>query len=324
MSDGTILIVGPLMPYAVSLLEDSGAEVLHLPEDASQAAFLAEHANRVRAVGLARAIDTELIDALPRLGLIANFGVGYDNVPVAHCASRKVLVAHTPHVLTDDVADTAIALMLMAVRHFGQAERYLRAGRWVSEGMFPLSGSLKDARVGILGFGRIGRAVAQRVAGFPVTISYHDVSADGSVPYAYAESPVALARGSDVLIAVLPGGDATRGIVDRGVFEALGPDGVFVNVGRGTAVNQDDLIAALKSGTIATAGLDVYAREPDIPQELTAMDHVVLLPHVASGSHATRKAMADLFARNILEFMRTGEAVTPVPETPNSLRSEMA
>ncbi|MFV0490150.1 MAG: 2-hydroxyacid dehydrogenase [Vibrio fluvialis] len=321
MSDEIILTVGPLMAYAVKLLTRSGFEVASLPEDATQVSFLKEYGNRVRAVALARVIDETLINALPNLGLIANFGVGYDNVPVALCVKRKILVAHTPHVLTDDVADTAVALALMTIRQFGQAERYLRAGRWVTEGMFPLSGSLSGASIGILGYGRIGQAVAQRLSGFPVAIRYHDLAPTPDATGTYVATSQELAHQSDVLIAVLPGGEATRGIIDHKIFEALGTTGIFINVGRGTAVNQDDLIAALEAGTIRAAGLDVYASEPDIPASLIAMDHVVLLPHVASGSETTRKAMADLFARNITEFMKTGQALTPVPETPNSLRS---
>jgi lactate dehydrogenase-like 2-hydroxyacid dehydrogenase len=311
-----VLIVGPLNPLAASGLS-AATRTLHLPEGSDQAAFLERHAGEIEALVLARAVDVPLVDRFPRLRIIANFGVGYDNLPTLHCASRGIIVTHTPHVLTDDVADTAMALMLMAVRRFGAAERYLRAGRWSAEGMFPLTGSLKGRTLGVLGLGRIGRAVARRAEGFGLPIAYHDIAPAPDLPYTFHASARELAKAVDILIAVLPGGPGTLRMVDAGVFEALGPDGIFVNVGRGTAVDQPALIAALQSGAIAGAGLDVYESEPGVPQALLDMEHVVLLPHVASGSHATREAMSRLVVDNITAFFTTGKALTPVPETPN-------
>lgn len=316
MLTNTVLVVGPLNPLAAAGLS-AVARTLHLPEGPEQAAFLDRYAGEIEALVLARAVDAPFVDRFPHLRIIANFGVGYDNLPTLHCAGRGIVVTHTPHVLTDDVADTAIALMLMAVRRFGAAERYLRAGRWATEGMFPLTGSLKGRSVGVLGLGRIGRAVARRAEAFGVPVAYHDVAPVAEFGYAYHPTARALAEAVDILIAVLPGGPATLRMVDAGVFEALGPDGIFVNVGRGTAVDQPALIAALQSGTIAGAGLDVYESEPGVPQALLDMDHVVLLPHVASGSHATREAMSRLVVDNITSFFTTGKALTPVPETPN-------
>lgn len=316
MLPNTILVVGPLNPLAVAGLS-AAVSTLMLPEGPDQAAFLDRHAAAVEGLVLARAIDAAFVDRFPRLRVIANFGVGYDNLPTRHCAARGIVVTHTPHVLTDDVADTAIALMLMAVRRFGAAERYLRAGRWVSEGMFPLTQSLQNRRLGILGFGRIGKAIATRAAGFGVSIAYHDIAAVVGSTYDYHESARSLAAAVDILIAVLPGGPGTLRAVNAEVLQALGPDGIFVNVGRGTAVDQPALIAALRNNVIAGAGLDVYESEPGVPRELLEMDHVVLLPHVASGSHATRQAMSRLVVDNITAFFSTGRALTPVPETPN-------
>jgi lactate dehydrogenase-like 2-hydroxyacid dehydrogenase len=316
MLANTVLVVGPLNPLAVAGLT-SATNTLLLPEGPDQAAFLERHAGDIEGLVLARAIDTTFVDRFPKLRIIANFGVGYDNLPTAHCAARSIIVTHTPHVLTDDVADTAIGLMLMAVRRFSAAERYLRAGRWESEGMFPLTQSLQNRRLGILGFGRIGKAIAARAAGFSVSIAYHDIAAVPGVSYAYFGSARELAEASDILIAILPGGPTTMRIVNAEVLKALGPDGIFVNVGRGTAVDQPALITALQAGTIAGAGLDVYESEPGVPQALLDMEQVVLLPHVASGSNATRQAMSRLVVDNVSAFFSTGRALTPVPETPN-------
>lgn len=316
MIDATILVAGPLMAHCVEGLS-AEARVLHLPDGEAAEAFLADHAGDIDALVPVRAVDPAFIDRFPRLRLIASFGVGYDGLPVAHCAARGITVVHTPHVLTDDVADTAIGLMLMTVLQFSAAERYLREGRWVREGMFPLSRSLSGRRLGILGLGRIGKAVARRAEGFGLPIAYHDINPAADLPYAYHSSPRDLAEAVDILIAVLPGGPGTKGIIDAGVFAALGPDGIFVNVGRGTAVDQPALIAALGNGTIAGAGLDVYEKEPDIPQALLDLPNAVLLPHVASGSQATREAMSRLVIDNVVAFFSTGRALTPVPETPN-------
>jgi lactate dehydrogenase-like 2-hydroxyacid dehydrogenase len=305
-------------PMAIELIAERATPVIAPPGPDGDAA-IAREAAEIRAIVLGRTVDAAFLSRFPRLGLVANMGVGYDNVPVAWCARNGILVSHTPHVLSDDVADTAVALALMTIRRFGEAERYLRAGHWGS-GAFPLTDSLAGRRVGILGFGRIGRAVARRLGGFEVSVAYHDVVADegsGLTRHADAE---ALARESDVLICVLPGGPATRGLVDARILRALGPSGYLVNVGRGTAVDQPALIAALTAGTIAGAGLDVYESEPDLPPELLALERVVLLPHVASASHRTREGMARLVAANVFEFLETGRAVSPVPETPNPSR----
>lgn len=316
MLPNKVLVVGPLLEFAVADLAANLA-VLQLPAGPEQAGYVAAHADEVEALVLARSVDVAFIDQFPRLRIIASFGVGYDNLPLARCIERGIVVVNTPEVLTADVADTALALMLMAVRRFSEAERYLRAGRWTAEGIFPLTGTLAGKRVGVLGFGRIGRAVAQRAAGFDVTIAYCDVAARPDVPYEYHATAEGLARAVDILVAVLPGGLATHRMVNAAVLEALGPEGIFVNVGRGTAVDQAALIDALASGGILAAGLDVYESEPHLPAALLQLERAVLLPHMASGTTHSREGMSRLVTQNLVSYFTTGRALTPVPETPN-------
>jgi lactate dehydrogenase-like 2-hydroxyacid dehydrogenase len=316
MIDRTVLIAGPLTPFAAEAVS-AMFRTLQLPAGSKAEPFLCAHAAEVEGMVLAQVVDEDFLDRFPRLRIIANFGVGYDNLPTLHAASRGILVTHTPHVLTEDVADTAWALILMAVRRFGEAERYLRAGCWARDGMFPLSASLQGRRLSILGMGRIGQAIARRAPGFGVPVAYHDVASLAALPYTRHESAKALAASVDILVAALPGSPSTRRLVDAEVLEALGSEGFFVNVGRGTVVDQPALIRALKAGRIAGAGLDVYESEPHLPQELLELDRIVLLPHVASGSRQTREAMTQLVIDNLAAFFTTGRALTPVPDTPN-------
>jgi lactate dehydrogenase-like 2-hydroxyacid dehydrogenase len=316
MLPNIVLIVGPLLDFAAADLAAS-LNTLKLPDGAAEAGFVAAHADAVEALVLARSVDADFVDRFPKLKLIASFGVGYDNLPLARCIERGIIVVNTPDVLTADVADTALALLLTAVRRFGEAERYLRAGRWAAEGIFPLTGTLAGKRVGVLGFGRIGRAVAQRAAGFDVSISYCDVAPRPDVPYSYCATATELAAAVDILVAVLPGGPATYHMVNAQVLKALGPEGIFVNVGRGTAVDQAALIAALTAGDILGAGLDVYETEPNLPASLLALERVVLLPHMASGTTHSRHGMSRLVTQNLVSYFTTGRALTPVPETPN-------
>ncbi len=202
-------------------------------------------------------------------------------------------MTNTPDVLTDEVADLTIGLLLATVRRIPAAERHLREGKWPS-GAFPLTSSLRDRKIGILGLGRIGKAIAKRLEAFGLPISYYGRHKQDGVEYAYVADPVELARQVDVLISVIPGGKATEKTIGAAVFEALGPDGIFLNVGRGTVVDEAALIDALKSNKIQAAGLDVYADEPNVPAELMALENTVLLPHVASGTVHTRNAMGQL------------------------------
>ncbi|AWN44443.1 2-hydroxyacid dehydrogenase [Methylobacterium durans] len=291
--------------------------VLHrLDEAPARDGFLAEVGPRIRAMAVnAHApVDADLLARLPNLEIVASFGVGYDTIDVGAARSRGIVVTNTPDVLSDEVADLALGLLLATLRQIPQADRYLRAGRW-PEKSFPLTATLRNRTVGILGLGRIGRAIARRLEGFGVDIAYHGRSPQ-DVPYAYHASLPDLARASDVLMIVAPGGPETRGIVNAAVLEALGPQGIVVNVARGSLVDEAALIAALRSGTILGAGLDVFAGEPHVPDALTAMDHVVLLPHVGSGSVHTRAAMGQLIVDNLTAWFAGKGPLTPVPETP--------
>jgi lactate dehydrogenase-like 2-hydroxyacid dehydrogenase len=275
-----------------------------------------ETRTRVTGAAVSGRFPASLIDALPHLQVIGSFGVGYDGVDVKAAAARGIMVTNTPDVLNDEVADTTIALLLNTLRQFPAAENYLRAGRWANEGAFPLSPmSLKGRRVGIHGLGRIGLEIAARLVPFKVEISYHTRSPRSDVSFAYHDSLLGLARAVDTLISIVPATPQTKGSINAEVLEALGPQGVLINVGRGSTVDQPALIRALQTGTIAAAGLDVYADEPHVPEDLIALENVSLLPHVASASVPTRNAMADLVVDNLIAWFDTGSALTPVPET---------
>ena len=291
---------------------------LHRLEEApDRDAFLDAAGPRIRglAVGAMCPIDARLFDRLPRLEIVASFGVGYDTIDVAEAHRRGIVVTNTPDVLSDEVADLALGLLLATIRRIPQADRYLRAGRW-REGSFPLTTSLRERRVGILGLGRIGRAIAQRLEGFGVSIAYHGRTPQADVAYAYHDSLLGLAKAVDVLIVASPGGPGTRGLVDAAVLAALGPEGIVVNIARGSVIDEAALIAALTAGTIHGAGLDVFENEPQVPQALVDLDQVVLLPHVGSGSHHTRAAMGRVLTDNLFSWFDGKGPVTPVPETP--------
>lgn len=289
-------------------------ELLRLWEQDDQDAMLARRGPDVRglATGGGRRTDAALLDRLPNLEIVANFGVGYDSVDVAAASARGVVVTNTPGVLDDEVADTAFGLLLMTVRELGRAEQYLRAGRWAAEGPYPLTPATVSGRsLGILGLGRIGEVIAARAELFGMTVSYHNRNKK-DVPYRYHASLLDMARDVDTLLIVVPGGDATRDLVDAEVLRALGPDGILINVGRGTVVDEQALIEALRSGTIRSAGLDVFATEPQVPAELMALDNAVLLPHVGSASLPTRRAMGQLVVDNLTAWFDKGAALTPV------------
>ena len=275
-----------------------------------------------KAVAVTGRLPGALMDALPQLEIIANFGVGYDGVEVAHAAAKGIAVSNTPDVLTEEVADTAIGLLLNTLRQLPQAEQWLRQGRWSHEGAFPLSPlSLRGRSVGLYGLGRIGLSIARRLEAFGVSIAYHTRSPREGLPYAYHSTLVGLAAAVDTLIVIVPGTEATRRTVNAEVLAALGRNGVLVNVGRGSTVDEPALIAALQGRVIAGAGLDVFENEPHVPDALMALPNVSLLPHVASASVFTRNAMADLVVDNIEAWFATGKALTPVPETPFTRRA---
>jgi len=316
MTKPALLITAPMMDGVLRAL-DAEFSVHRLWEQADREEFLARTGPDIRGLAtntLFGRLDEALLAQLPNLEIIANFGVGYDNVDAEAAAARRVVVTNTPHVLDEEVADLTIGLVLATLRQIPQADHYLRAGRW-ERGPFPLSGTLRGRRVGILGLGNIGKAVARRLEGFGVPIAYHGRSPQPDVAYPWHPTLIGLASWCDVLIIVVPGGAATRHLVDAPVLEALGREGVLINIARGSVVDEAALIAALREGVIQSAGLDVYEEEPHVPADLIAMPNLVLLPHVGSGSLHTREAMGRLVVDNLIGWFRDGAALTPVRET---------
>ena len=258
-------------------------------------------------------IDATFVELFPRLEIVSSFGVGYDHIDAATLAKRGIVVTHTPDVLTGEVADLALGLLIATVRQLPQVDRYLRAGKWL-ERPYPLTATLRGRKIGILGLGRIGKAIAKRLEACELEIEYHGRKPQPDVAYRYHATLLGLAQSCDVLMVVASGGGETKHIVNKEVLEALGPDGILINVGRGSVVDEAALVQALKDGKILSAGLDVFEDEPRVPAELIAMDHVVLLPHVGSASVHTRNAMGQLVVDNLVSWFGGKGAVTPVPE----------
>jgi lactate dehydrogenase-like 2-hydroxyacid dehydrogenase len=257
-------------------------------------------------------VRCEHLDQLPNLGAIVNFGVGYDSTDVSEANRRGVVVSNTPDVLTDCVADMALGLMIDVMRGLSAADRFVRRGEWASGQTRALARRVTGARVGILGLGRIGLAIARRLESFDAEISYYNRRERDDVDYAYAGSAIELARGCNVLILAAAGGEESRHVVDADVLDALGPDGFLINVARGSLVDERALVLALEEGRIAGVGLDVFADEPRVPAALFGRDDVVLLPHVGSATVETRAAMTDLALANVEAFLADGTLVTPV------------
>jgi hydroxypyruvate reductase len=241
----------------------------------------------------------EMIDRMPKLEIIASASVGYDGIPVEYARSKGIPVTNTPEVLNDDVADLAIALMIMTARRLVASDRYVRTGKWPSGGEYPLAQKASRKRVGILGMGRIGKEIAKRTEAMNNTVAYHSRRSAADVPYQHYANLVELAKDSDFLVAIIPSTPETQKIVSKQVIEALGPTGILVNVARGAVVDEDALVEALKSGKLGGAGLDVFVNEPQVPPALFAMDNVVLQPHVGSATHETRRAMSQLVLDNL-------------------------
>lgn len=269
-------------------------------------------AGRIRAISAAgpKPISAALIDSLPNLEVIANFGVGYDRVDVEAASRRGIVVTNTPDVLTEEVADFALGLMIAAVRRIPAADAFVRSGAWEGAA-FPLTPSLRGRRIGLLGMGRIGAAIARRVAAMGLGVAYHS-RRRADVPYAYHDSALGLAQGSDVLIVIVPGGAETDGLVDAAMLEALGPQGILVNMARGSVVDEPALIDALSHGRILGAGLDVFADEPRVDPALRGLPNVVLTPHAGSATVTTRNAMGDMVHANLRSWFETGHALHPV------------
>jgi lactate dehydrogenase-like 2-hydroxyacid dehydrogenase len=241
----------------------------------------------------------EMIDRMPKLEIIGSASVGYDGIPVEYARSKGIPVTNTPDVLNDDVADLAIALMTMTARRLIVADRYVRSGDWPKKGEFPLAYRASGKRVGILGMGRIGKEIGKRAEAANNSIAYHSRRPVADVSWKHYPSLVELAKNSDFLIVIIPATPQTNKIVGKEVLEALGPDGILVNVARGAVVDEAALVEALQSGKLGGAGLDVFEKEPQVPEALIGMDNVVLAPHVGSGTYETRRAMSQLVLDNL-------------------------
>ena len=313
LSTADVLCVAKLPP---ALLQDlAQACTLHDRLHESDPASFARVAPRIRGIAASgdSRVDARLIAALPALRIISVMGVGYDGIDVAAAKAAGVMVTHTPGVLDDDVADLGIALMLAWARQVPLADRYVRAGRW-PQGALALGRKFSGARLGLVGIGRIGQAIARRALAFDMDIAYTARTPRPELPYRWYSDAAALAERSDYLLVITPGGAHTKHLIDARVLRALGAKGCLVNIARGSVVDEGALIEALRSGTIAGAALDVYANEPNIDPALLGLEQVVLTPHIGSATAATRGAMADLARANLLAGLAGDAVLTPVPE----------
>jgi len=307
-----LISVAPLLPRQMKEIESEFTVHTYPASPAERPAFLAKLADRVRFVQTTGTYgaDGALINALPKLEIIACMGVGVDAVDLKVAKARGIAVTNTPDVLNDDVADLAIALMLMTSRRLAVSDGYVREGKWL-KGSQPLARKVSGKKLGILGLGRIGKAIARRAEAFDMPISYFGRNQQKDVPHRYYSDLAAMAKDVDFLVVICPGGPATKNLVNATVMEALGPEGILVNVARGSVVDEPALVAALKSGKLGGAGLDVFADEPNVPNELLTMENVVLAPHVGSATTETRNAMADLVVANLRAHLRGQKLVTP-------------
>jgi lactate dehydrogenase-like 2-hydroxyacid dehydrogenase len=316
MTKPTVLAVAKMSELVISQLSER-YELVELYKAQDPDATLQECAERVKViVTQSKTVDRAFMQALPNLEVIANFGVGYDMVDAKAAADLDIIVTNTPDVLNEEVADTTIGLLLMTVRQLPQSERHLRAGKWSKES-FPLTASsLQGRSIGIIGMGRIGEAIAHRLESFGVGLSYHARNQRSHLSYTYYQDLIQMATVVDTLIVIVPGGNQTKHMINKSVLEALGNDGILINVARGSVVDELALIEALESKVILSAGLDVFEEEPQVPQALIDMEHVVLLPHVGSASVPTRNAMSQLVVDNVVSWLEKGIVKTPVAETP--------
>ena len=308
-----IVLVGPLMPEVMADL-DAAFVVHRLYEAVGHEAWLAGIADRVRGLATdgANGCDGGLMDALPGLEIISINGVGFDAVDLPRARDRGIRVTNTPDVLTDDVADMALALALAVSRRICVGDRHVRNGGWEREGPMPLTRKVTGARIGILGLGRVGQAVARRFAGLDCKIGYTDLQPREDLPHRYFGVLTDLAAWSDILIVCAAGGPGTHNLIGRAELDALGPDGTLINVARGTVVDEPALVSALTEGRLGAAGLDVFADEPRVPSALLAMDQVVVQPHAASGTRETRLAMGRLVVDNLRAHFGGRPLLTPV------------
>jgi lactate dehydrogenase-like 2-hydroxyacid dehydrogenase len=318
MDKPDVLLIGASKPVLMAGL--TPAFTLHKLADAKDRdKFLGEVWPRVRGMAVAASslpVDGPFMSRFPKLEIVSSFGVGYDHVDAKWAGQHGITVTNTPDVLNEEVADTSVGLLLNTVREFPQAERYLRAGKWL-ERAYPLTkATLRDRTVGMVGMGRIGKAIARRLDAFGVPVVYHSRNPQRDVSYRHYPRLLDMARDVDVLMVIVPGGAATQNLINAEVLEALGPDGILINMARGSVVDEPALIKALQEKKIMAAGLDVFVNEPKVPQELIEMDNVVLFPHLGSASVETRRAMDQLVVDNLLAWAAGKPPLTPVPETP--------
>jgi lactate dehydrogenase-like 2-hydroxyacid dehydrogenase len=313
-----ILLIGPPKPVIVNGL-DPAVDLIRFSEAKDKDKLCAELAPRLRAIAMSvtsERMDGAFMSRFPKLEIVSSFGVGYDHIEIPWAVAHGITVTNTPDVLTEEVADTALGLLLCTVRELPQAERYLRTGKWAQKD-YPLTrASLRNRTVGLVGMGRIGQAIARRLEAMQVPVVYHSRRPAAGLSYKHYPELMDMARDVDILLVITPGGANTRNLINAEVLAALGPDGILVNMARGSVVDQPALIKALQEKTIMAAGLDVYANEPNVPPELIAMDHVVLFPHLGSASVATRERMDQLVVDNLLAWGAGKPPLTPVAETP--------
>ena len=304
-----VMLVSQVMPYMAQALNEQ--YVVHEKDHITDPNAL----QRIRAIvgGGDSKVEAKLMALLPNLEMISVVGVGYDGVDVKAALDRGVRISHTPNVLNDDVADLAMAHLLNVSRRLPQADRFVRNSDWV-DGPFPLSRKLSGSRLGLVGMGRIGQAIAKRALAFDMHISYTARSPKGELPYSFHATPEALAANVDFLLVITPGGPGTKHLINASVLKALGAKGYLINVARGSVVDEAALIEALQKKQIAGAGLDVFADEPKVSAELRNLQNVVLTPHVGSATFETRKAMSDLALANLKAHFSGEPLVSPIPE----------
>jgi lactate dehydrogenase-like 2-hydroxyacid dehydrogenase len=311
-----VVQVGPSKPVIAKGL--AGFTVHSLPPGTKRGTLPASlaHVQALVVTAAPELIDDGWFTHFPKLAIISNFGVGYDRVDAAAAAKRGIIVTNTPEVLTEEVADTSVGLLISTVREFSQAERFVRAGKWLEKG-YPLSkATLRNRTVGMVGMGAIGQAIARRLDAFRVPVVYHTRQPRPDLVYRHYPKLIDMARDVDTLMVIVPGGTATQNMINAEVLDALGPDGIVINMARGSVVDEAALIKALKEKRILSAGLDVYVKEPVVPKELIEIENVVLLPHLGSASIFTREKMDQLVVDNVLAWAAGEPPLTPVPETP--------
>ena len=313
MNKNTILVLYPLLPAEMSVLEEE-YDVIRLWDARDPESLLQERARDVQAIlstGLTRGVSARLMAACPNLEIIVQYAVGYDNVDLEAAQERGIVIANTPGISANDVADMALCLLLNVVRRVVEADMFVRVGRWHS-GVMPLATSLSGKTVGIVGLGQVGSAVARRAEAFDMRVVYTSRSRKEDVPYDYYEILEDMARDSDFLVLACSGGENTKNLITYKILEALGSKGYLINVARGSIVNEEDLLIALSNGTIAGAGLDVFANEPNVPEAMFKMDNVVLTPHMADSTLETRSKMGQLVLDNLRAHFSGENLPTPV------------